>query len=100
MRYVVDILPIALSDIIEAAQWYEGQREGLGADFAVEVDRAIDWLAEQALAPRIRYRRKSVRWIHPRRFPYRICYYVEGQNVHVFAVVHDARHDRVWRSRL
>jgi plasmid stabilization system protein ParE len=100
MRYIVDILPAALSDIIEAAQWYEDQREGLGADFAVEVDKAIDRLEEQALVPRIRYRRKSVRWIHPRRFPYRICYYVEGQTVHVFAVVHDARHDRVWRSRL
>ena len=100
MRYIVDILPAALSDIIEAAQWYEDQREGLGADFAGEVDKAIDWLEEQALVPRVRYRRKSVRWIHPRRFPYRICYYVEGQTVHVFAVVHDARQDRVWRSRL
>jgi toxin ParE1/3/4 len=100
MSYSVDILPAALSDIIEAAQWYEGQREGLGADFAAEVDKAIDWLAEQAMTPRIRYRRKSVRWIHPHRFPYRICYYVEVQTVHVFAVVHDARRDRVWRSRL
>ena len=59
MRYIVDILPAALSDIIEAAQWYEDEREGLGADFAAEVDKAIDWLAERALTPRIRYRRKS-----------------------------------------
>lgn len=100
MSYTVDILPIALSDILEAAQWYEDESDGLGADFAAEVDKAINWLAERALVPRIRYRRKSVRWIHPRRFPYRICYYIEGQTVHVFAVVHDARHDRVWRSRL
>ena len=100
MSYTVDILPIALSDILEATQWYEDQREGLGSDFAAEVDKAINWLIERALAPRIRYRRKSVRWIHPRRFPYRICYYVEGQTVHVFAVVHDARRDRVWRSRI
>lgn len=100
MSYIVDILPEALSDIIEAAQWYESEREGLGADFAAEVDEAIGWLEERALTPRIRYRRKSVRWVHPRRFPYRICYYVEGQSVHVFAVVHDARHDRIWRSRI
>lgn len=100
MRYTVDILPIALSDILDAAQWYEDEREGLGADFAAEVNKAIDSLAERALVPRIRYRRKSVRWIHPHRFPYRICYYVERQTVHVFAVVHDARRDRVWRSRL
>ena len=49
MRYIVDILPAATSDIIEAAQWYEGEREGLGADFAAEVDKAIAWLAERAL---------------------------------------------------
>lgn len=100
MTYTVDILPVALSDILEAAEWYEEQREGLGADFTTELDKAIDFLTEQALVPRIRYRRKSVRWIHPHRFPYRICYYVEGETVHIFAVVHDARHDRVWRGRL
>ena len=51
MRYTVDILPSALSDILEAAQWYENEREGLGADFAAEVDEAIDSLAERALVP-------------------------------------------------
>jgi toxin ParE1/3/4 len=100
MRFKVDILPLAISDITEAAQWYEEQREGLGIEFAVEVDAAIDGLAERALMPRIRYRRKNVRWVHPRRFPYRVCYYVEEETVHVFAVIHDARHDRVWRARL
>lgn len=53
MRYIVDILPASLSDILEAAQWYEDEREGLGADFAAEVDKAIDWLGERALTPRI-----------------------------------------------
>ena len=39
MSYTVNILPAALSDILEAAQWYEGEREGLGVDFAAEVDK-------------------------------------------------------------
>ena len=100
MRFVLDILPDASADIVQAARWYESQREGLGTEFALEVDKIIDSLAEQALFFPVRYRRKSVRWTFPRRFPYRICYYVEARTVHVFAVVHGARHDREWRRRL
>jgi len=100
MRFVLDILPEALSDISAAARWYEDQQTDLGCEFAAEVSRRIDELAGQALLFRIRYRRKSVRWTYPRRFPYRICYYVDGRTVHVFAVLHAARHDREWRHRV
>ena len=27
MRFVLDILPVAIADIVEAARWYEAQRE-------------------------------------------------------------------------
>ncbi len=100
MTFAIAVLADAVSDIIAAGAWYEQRREGLGLDFVSEVNRGIDLLAEQALFHRIRYRRKNVRWAFPRRFPYRICYYVEAQTVHVFAVVHAARHDREWKRRL
>ena len=73
MRFALDILPEALSDISTATRWYEDQQTGLGDEFAAAVSRRIDELVEQALAYRIRYRRKNVRWTHPRRFPYRIA---------------------------
>jgi toxin ParE1/3/4 len=98
--FALDILPAAIADPTEAARWYEGRREGLGIQFAREINGTIDCLADQAMLFRVRYRRKNVRWVFPRRFPYRICYYVEVQTVHVFAVVHAARDDREWRSRL
>ena len=100
MKFILDVLPDAIADIVEAARWYEEQREGLGTEFALEVNGTIDTLAEQALLFRVSYRRKNVRWTFPRRFPYRICYYVEAQTVHVFAVVHAERHDREWKKRL
>ena len=100
MRFVLDILPDAIADIAEAARWYEGQREGLGTEFSLEVNRTIDGLAEQAMLFRVRYRRKNLRWTFPQRFPFRVCYYVEAQTVHVIAVVHAARHDREWKKRL
>jgi toxin ParE1/3/4 len=100
MRFALGILSVAIADIEEAARWYEDQHVALGAEFAQEVSAAIDNLAGQALLFRVRYRRKNVRWTFPQRFPYRICYYVEAQTVHVFAVVHAARHDREWRKRV
>ena len=99
MRFALDILPAAIADVAESARWYADQREELGAEFVSEVNATIENLAEQALLFRVRYRRKNVRWTFPRRFPYRICYYVEAQTVHVFAVVHAARHDREWKRR-
>ena len=100
MSSSLDILPDAIAAITEAAHWYERQRNGLGIEFAEEVNAAIDTLSQKALIFRVRFRRKGVRWLYPLRFPYRICYYVEAQTVHVFAVIHAARHDRQWTRRL
>jgi plasmid stabilization system protein ParE len=100
VSFRLEVLPAAIADITEAARWYEDQREGLGAEFALAVNETIETLAEQALLFRVRYRRKNARWTFPRRFPFRICYYLEGQTVHVFSVIHAARHDRQWRRRL
>jgi len=100
MKFALDILPGATADITAAARWYENQRGGLGTKFALEVSATIESLAEQALLFRVRYRRKSARWTFPRHFPYRICYYVEAETVHVFAVIHASRHDREWKRRL
>ncbi len=100
MRFGIQILPDALSDILAGAIWYEQQASGLGTEFAREVNRTIDRLSRNALLFRIRYRRKRVRWTYPRRFPFRICYYVKEHTVSVFAVVHAARHKGEWKKRL
>ena len=74
--------------------------EGLGEEFVLAVNEKIDTLTDQALVFRVRYRRRNTRWVYPRRFPYRICYYIEDQSVYIFAVVHAARHDRKWKKRV
>ena len=58
MRFALDILPEALSDISLAARWYEDQQTGLGCEFAAEVSRRIDELAGQALVSQVRYAAK------------------------------------------
>jgi mRNA-degrading endonuclease RelE of RelBE toxin-antitoxin system len=45
---------------------------------------------------------KNIRWRYPKRFPYRVIYEVIEDNrlVIIAAVIHAARHDRVWRGRV
>ena len=100
MKLALNILPDVLSDISSAALWYEKQKEGLGLEFVSDVNDTIERLAVTAFFFRIRYKRKNVRWTYPRRFPYRICFYIEQDSVHVFAIIHAARHNREWEKRI
>ena len=100
MNWTLDIHDDALSDIDEAAAWYEKREAGLGAEFARTVRLAIDELSAAPLLYKIRSRKFEVRWFLPPRFPYRIIYRIDGDVVRVFAITHSARHDQVWKKRL
>lgn len=99
MKRQVDLRPAALADLEDAAAWYEARSVSLGKDLVREVCAAISLLAETALTPRLRHRTAGVRWIYPRRFPYRIIYRVEADRVVVLAILHAARGDSAWRER-
>jgi plasmid stabilization system protein ParE len=96
----LEIRPLALADIAEAAAWYEERQAGLGERFTREVATAIDALLPNPLIYRSRNRRLGARWCFPRSFPYRIVYRVHADVVTVVAVIHAARHDRHWQERL
>lgn len=64
-----------------------------------DVSHAISSLADGPLALRLRHRRLGVRWVFPKRFPYRIVYRVEAERVVIFALMHAARSDGRWRTR-
>ncbi|MBI4026053.1 MAG: type II toxin-antitoxin system RelE/ParE family toxin [Verrucomicrobia bacterium] len=104
MSYGLDIWPVAEDDIRSAARWYNSEQSGLGIDFAEEVYVAIDSLERNPFLyrVRVRYRRREIRWLFPKRFPYRVIYYVEGPAVRifVFAVLHAKRSDRTWKERV
>ena len=99
MIYRLDIRPDALADIEEATHWYDERESGLGYEFAREVLGAVDTLANNPLAYRVRHRRKNIRWKLLDRFPYRVVYQVASDVITVIAVLHSARHDREWRKR-
>ena len=92
MKYSVSIRPRAETDLQEAYQWYEAQRLGLGIDFLEEMKRAMT-LLEREPERRPCYYRGFRRWL-TRRFPYKIFYRVETDQVIVFRVLHAKRDHR------
>jgi toxin ParE1/3/4 len=98
--YRLEIRPDALGDIEEAANWYKQQEPQLGTDFTRTVVAAIEALTANPLMYSLRDRRRNVRWLKPRRFPYRIVYQVSEEVITVFAVLHSAQDDRHWKRRL
>jgi len=100
VSYSLEIRLDALSDIAEAATWYEEREPGLGGEFVRTVRDAISNLPSNPLAYRLRNRRRNVRWFLPPRFPYRIVYRLHGEVITVIAVLHSLRHDRHWKDRV
>ena len=99
MTYRLEIRPDALTDIEQAARWYEERASGLGTKFERETLETIDSLS---LHPhyRIRHKRWNIRWKLLSTFPYRVVFQMKDDLVTVIAVIHSARQDRNWLRRL
>jgi plasmid stabilization system protein ParE len=81
--------PSAERELDEARQWYDSRQDGLGIEFAVEVDRCIDRIRQNPqLYARVKkdYRRAPID-----RFPYAIYYEHAGDTVVVYAIFHASR---------
>ena len=95
---LVRIRPEAAGDIGEAIEWYEGQRPGLGIEFVLELDAAIDRAVLNPEAYAIQY--QDARRVLIRRFPYSVYYVVEASAIEIFGVLHQHRVPQAWQSRL
>ncbi|MCU7919219.1 MAG: type II toxin-antitoxin system RelE/ParE family toxin [Candidatus Thiodiazotropha sp. (ex Epidulcina cf. delphinae)] len=97
MSYTLTIRKEAEFDIDEQFDYYEEKREGLGHDFLLCIEEALDKLQRNPLI----YRKihKELRRIPIRRFPYRVFYFVQNNNVIVTAVFHARKDPTSWNSR-
>lgn len=96
-RFSVVILPAAEAELRAAFLWYF-ERSPLAADaFRTEVFDAIDRLGQRA--DMWAGDGDGVRRCFLRRFPYTICYEVEGDVATVLAVAHQRRRPGYWRQR-
>jgi len=92
------IEPHATLDIEEAARWYENQLIGLGVEFVLEVDFAIEKVQRNPKLYPQSYR--SIQRALLRRFPYAMYYIVNDTEVRILAVLHQVRSDKTVILRL
>jgi hypothetical protein len=84
INYKLELRPLAALEVIEAYDWYESQREGLGIEFLGELDAFYNKLLEN---PAIHsYYQKPVRSGKINRFPYIVIYEVFEDAVVVYSV--------------
>ena len=89
--------PQAEAEILDARDWYEEQRPGLGGAFATEVDSGLGRIVEAPLAyPRVH---GETRRALLRRFPYAIYFHAMPDEIVVLAIIHGRRHPGTWQSR-
>jgi plasmid stabilization system protein ParE len=87
----------ARQEFVEASQWYEARRRGLGGEFVAEVDHALSLAAEDPLRfPRMH---DDIRCVRVRRFPYSLFFLAEPNRIVVLAVFHARRDPLVWQRR-
>jgi plasmid stabilization system protein ParE len=88
----------ALSEIKEAYRWYEIQRLGLGEEFLLCIEEAIEKISRNPeLYPFVH---KHVRRAIVRRFPYGIFYFVKKNKLVIIAIFHVKRNPKKLKKRV
>jgi plasmid stabilization system protein ParE len=90
--------PEAQDEFASAARFYEDQRQGLGLDFTLAIQRTYERLLESPAAGPP-FGRRLRRVLVPK-FPYGLLYRVESDRIYIIAVMHLHRRPGYWRSRL
>jgi plasmid stabilization system protein ParE len=92
------IRPEAEEEIADAFDWYEERVSGLGSDFLLCVDAALNSILRQPQQyPRV-YR--TVRRALTRRFPYEVFFVEDAERVVILSVFHAKRNPKRWQKRI
>jgi plasmid stabilization system protein ParE len=94
---IVEFLPEARSELVQAVEYYERELPGLGQRFWSEVDQHINWIAENPEVSRLRvggYRRVNLRV-----FPYYVAYIVRDPTIWILSIAHGHSLPEYWIDR-
>jgi plasmid stabilization system protein ParE len=86
------LLSEAERDILEAHDWYESKRTGLGANFELCIEAALDNILLFPESSPKRFRNTRVAIMH--HFPYGIYYIISGDIIIVVGVFHFKRNPK------
>ncbi len=85
------LLPEAAEEPLEAAEWYESGRLGLGAEFVGAVEHAMSAAVSMPLA--------AAPWPGSKRFPYILICEVRVDVIEFVAIAHTSREPGYWLKR-
>jgi hypothetical protein len=88
-------------ELLQAARWYNLQRDGLGNEFLEEVDLALADIAESPRHWPLSTDRHDaeIRRALLTRFPYAIPFMIVGDEIIVLAIAHMSRKPGYWIGR-
>lgn len=89
--------PLAESELLDAAKYYEARSTGLGHSLLAAVRHAIEQI--QAFPESSPVVRRGLRRKGLRRFPYSLIYGAELGEIKIIAVMHQKRRPYYWRRR-
>jgi len=94
----VIFLEPAKLELQKAIDYYNGQKEDLGEEFAQEVETTVQRIC---LLPGAWTRLSdTVRRCRTNRFPYGLVYHQKGDDIIILAVMHLRRKPGYWKERL
>jgi plasmid stabilization system protein ParE len=94
----IDILEIAQKEMDDAVLYYEVKQPGLGSKFKEAVRQSIDRLKKYPTSWPIESGEVRKFFVH--KFPYKILYSIQEQNIVILAVAHQHRKPGYWIERL
>ena len=83
------LLPAAIAEAKDAANWYDERREGLGEEFLADVQAVADCLRDHPARWPVLH--GDVRCARMSRFPYKLYYRVDSQAIVILRCRHTAR---------
>lgn len=90
--------PLAEQELVEAVDYYEEQKPGLGLEYLEEVEHAVDFLIRYPEAGSIV--QGSLRRLVLPRFPYSLLYRIlENDRIRILALAHHKRRPQYWHDR-
>ena len=100
MKFKVEYNPDFFDDIVQAVDWYNERKVGLGDRFFKNVGKQTAKLSTVALQYAVKY--NDVRCMQIKKFPYHVHYRVDEQTkiVKVEALFHTSRDPKIWNARI
>lgn len=91
------VRPQAATELLEAQQWFDEQRTGLGQEFGLEVDLTVsEVLTRPESFPRVHGEmRRAI--VH--RFPYGVFFRIVADTIVILGIIHGHRNPESWRNR-